>query len=460
MKPTRPTTWRNWGRNLSANVVHFCEVETVADIQHVVRRARAEGVKVRVVGDAHSWSPLAVVSDYLISTAKMDRILAVSVDPPRITVEPGVTVGQTLAAYARHGVVLPTNVDIPTITVAGAVAVGANGFSQRWGTYSEFVEEIELVDGTGEVRVVNRQRVPDLMRAVACSLGLFGVTTKITLNLQPMANVRVVNRRVDMREAISEVGTAFAAHDEVQYFWFPFNDTLMLQVTDTTTEPVTRKRRHEIGKWCTGWMQAGATHLVDPVLRALPRITPAFTRQAFRSLPESDQVMAQSSNVLLGNWIDSMRGCQNCSVSFPPGEALEPVQRAWWIAVELLDAMRAEGQYPANLEMNMRLFGPCTSLLCSLPGEAGPTCNIQITGFHNKDWPEFQSRLMQAWMAIPGARPHWAKEFQDVPGIVGQIRSVFGGHFTQFVTLWENEGNDPDRVFVNDFLDRLFFQPH
>jgi FAD/FMN-containing dehydrogenase len=95
------------------------------------------------------------------------------------------------------------NVDLPTITIGGAVSVGANGFSRLWGTYSEFVEEVELVTGTGAIRTIHKERDGDLWRAVACSLGLFGVFTRITLALQPAFNVRVTQRKIPMRQAVN-----------------------------------------------------------------------------------------------------------------------------------------------------------------------------------------------------------------------------------------------------------------
>src|SRR5262245_17083494 len=311
--------WRNHGKNLSSMVARYYEPTSAAEVQQIVKQARQDGRKVRVVGDSHSWSPLAVTDDYLICTRRLNKILNISTHPPRITVEPGVTVGDTLRAFIRHGVCLPMNVDLPTITIGGAVAVGANGFSKRWGTYSEFVEEVELVTGTGEIRTVRKERDGDLWRAVACSLGLFGIFTKITLALQPAFNVRVVNRKLDMRQAMDEAAEVFAAHDYVQYFWFPFNREVTLQTSDVTDEPLTWTRFHEWGKFVNGWMETGATHLVKPLLVRFPQITPTFTWFAGDSMKAGEHIMTQSDNMLLGQWINAMVPSLNASVSFPPG---------------------------------------------------------------------------------------------------------------------------------------------
>ncbi|HWE60648.1 MAG TPA: FAD-binding protein [Chloroflexota bacterium] len=114
-------------------VARYYEPSCAAEVQHIVQEARRNGKKVRVAGDSHSWSPLSLTDDYLIGTRRFNRILRISATPPQITVEPGVTIAETLRAFSAHGVCLPMNVDIPTLTIGGAVAVGSNGFSRKWG---------------------------------------------------------------------------------------------------------------------------------------------------------------------------------------------------------------------------------------------------------------------------------------------------------------------------------------
>ena len=450
--------WSNHARNLASTVARYYEPTSTVEVQQIIREARQNGKKVRVVGDSHSWSPLAVTNDYLICTKRFNKILDISNNPPRITVEPGVTVGQTLRAFKKNGVCFPMNVDLPTLTIGGAVAVGANGFSKHWGTYSEFVEEVELVTGTGEIRTIRKDRDGDLWRAAACSLGLFGVFTKITLALQPTFNVKVVQQKLDMRQAMDHLAETFAAHDYVQYFWFPVNRDVTLQTSDVTEEPSTRTQFHEWGKFLNGWMETGATHLVKPLLLTLPQITPYFTWFAGNSMKAGVQVMDQSDNMLLGDWINSMVPSLNASVSFQPGPRCERVREAWFMAVDLVEESSKEGKYPANLAMNTRLFGKGTALLHSLPGaEQDTPCNIQLTSFENQHWETFKDCLMERWLTIPGSRPHWAKQYQNLPGIAATLRAVYGENLETFLRIRDEAGIDPDNVFVNAFLEELLF---
>jgi hypothetical protein len=103
-------------------------------------------------------------------------------------------------------------------------------------------------------------------------------------------------------------------------------------------------------------------------------------------------------------------------------------------AVDLVNARAREGRYPVNLAMNTRLFGKSTALLHCIPGDAHETtCNIQITSFTNAHWEAFKDDLMAQWLALPGARPHWAKQYQDLPQIAGTLRRVYGESLETFL---------------------------
>ena len=69
----------------------------------------------------------------------------------------------------------------------------------------------------------------------------------------------------------------------------------------------------------------------------------------------------------------------------------------------------------------------------------------------------FFDDVAQAWMDIPelNARPHWAKYFYEIPGIIPHIRKVWGENLTTFARI--RDELDPDRVFLNSALERIFY---
>lgn len=149
----------------------------------------------------------------------------------------------------------------------------------------------------------------------------------------------------------------------------------------------------------------------------------------------------------------------NASVTFSPGSACEHVKAAWFMAVDLTDEFFKDGKYPANLAMNTRLFGKSTALLHTIPGFEDETpCNIQITSFDNPHWEDFKNRLMDRWLSLPNSRPHWAKQYQDLPDISKRLKAVYGKNLEAFLRIRKESEVDPDNLFVNPFLEGLFFK--
>ena len=64
---------------------------------------------------------------------------------------------------------------------------------------------------------------------------------------------------------------------------------------------------------------------------------------------------------------------------------------------------------------------------------------------------------MESWLAIPGSRPHWAKQYQDLPNIARTLRAVYGENLETFLRIRKEAEVDPDNIFVNPFLEDLLF---
>jgi len=56
----------------------------------------------------------------------------------------------------------------------------------------------------------------------------------------------------------------------------------------------------------------------------------------------------------------------------------------------------------------------------------------------------------------PGALPHWAKEFEHVPGIDALAQERLGARLTRFRAALKGTAIDPSGMFVNDLVRRVF----
>jgi hypothetical protein len=131
--------------------------------------------------------------------------------------------------------------------------------------------------------------------------------------------------------------------------------------------------------------------------------------------------------------------------------------QAWNAVVAITSALAAQGEFPFNLTLNARFIRNSSALLSPALGN-GHTCFIEVLSYcSTPGWANFSAIVAREWMKLPGARPHWPKEFQQIPGIVPFIRGAFGSGLRRFLEIRDELGVDPGKMFVNPYLNRVLF---
>src|SRR3954466_16429761 len=178
-------TETNWAGNLTyrpAAVHHPASVAEVHDLVAPLQRVRALGTR-------HSFSAVA------------DRpggdLVSLDAVPPEITVDPaamtvsvtgGTRYGELAGALHSQGFALHNTGSLPHISVAGATATGTHGSGDANGILATAVAALEIVRADGELVTVGR--ADPALKAMAVGLGLFGVVTRVVLDVQPTYRVR------------------------------------------------------------------------------------------------------------------------------------------------------------------------------------------------------------------------------------------------------------------------------
>ncbi|MGE0784546.1 MAG: neutral/alkaline non-lysosomal ceramidase N-terminal domain-containing protein [Sandaracinaceae bacterium] len=201
------------------------------EVAALVRRARKERRIVRVVGSAHSEpGAIAEPSAMLLS---LDRLDGIRVRGRVVEAGAGVRFGADPrdplgaahervglnATLARHGLALPSLGGISHQTVVGYLATGSAGgsFSR---SVASCVRAFRLIDGRGELRVVERDQHPDLFSAVGCAMGLTGVVTSVELACIDAFDVAGEERHLP-GAALSDPVSLLGAHTYARALWFP-----------------------------------------------------------------------------------------------------------------------------------------------------------------------------------------------------------------------------------------------
>ena len=173
-----------WNTAIDLRPAAVVEAASVADVQAVVRHARAAGLRVAPQGTGHGVEALGGdLSDaILLRTRRLDAIV---IDPEARTARVGA--GATAAAVARaageHGLAAPLGL-APSVGVTGlALGGGVGWLSRAHGLAANHIISLDVVTADGAARHVDAASDPDLFFALRGGGGRYALVTGLELGL-------------------------------------------------------------------------------------------------------------------------------------------------------------------------------------------------------------------------------------------------------------------------------------
>ncbi|MFF7632585.1 FAD-binding protein [Kitasatospora sp. NPDC008050] len=129
---------------------------------------------------------------------------------------------QVLAKVVPEGLLLPVLPGTSRLTVGGAVAADVHGKNQRAdGNLGHWLESVELLDGTGQVRLLTPDQDGAAFAATVGGMGLTGVILAATIRLIPITStrLRVTSRRAANLDALLDELDAAAQASRYAAAW-------------------------------------------------------------------------------------------------------------------------------------------------------------------------------------------------------------------------------------------------
>lgn len=208
MSATRETV-SNWGLypQTESRVFH---PETVADVQALMAQqhpliARGNG---RCYGDAS-------LSNYIISTTKLNRILSFDKTAGIMHCEAGVMLDTMLLESVPAGFFLPVTPGTKFITIGGALASDIHGKNHHVdGVISDHVTYFKLVTAGGELVTVHPGE--ELFIQTAGGMGLTGIITEVGVRLKPIETSMISQRAIRARN-LDEIFDLFEKNPDATY---------------------------------------------------------------------------------------------------------------------------------------------------------------------------------------------------------------------------------------------------
>jgi hypothetical protein len=156
-------------------------IESANDAREVIQFAAEHHLKVAVQSTGHG-AQAPVTSGILVTTRRLD---GVSIDPAarRATVGAGARWRAVVSEAAEHGLA-PITGSSPNVGVAGYLLGGGIGpLNRSHGFSSDYLEQVTLVTGRGEIVTANRDEQPELLWALRGGKHGFGVVTELVVRL-------------------------------------------------------------------------------------------------------------------------------------------------------------------------------------------------------------------------------------------------------------------------------------
>ena len=193
-----PPTWQkglkraNAPENFPSCIVY---PHTVEELKHVITCAYSNNWKVLPCGSGSKlgWGGVGKDVDVVISTERLNRVIAHAVGDLTVTVEAGVKLADLQNILGKEGQFLPLDPAYPQqATLGGIIATADSGsWRQRYGGVRDMLLGISFVRSDGQMakaggRVVKNVAGYDLMKLFTGSYGTLGILTEVTFRVYPI----------------------------------------------------------------------------------------------------------------------------------------------------------------------------------------------------------------------------------------------------------------------------------
>jgi alditol oxidase len=415
------TTRTNWAGNVAFHAARFHCPASVDELQHLV----AGTDRIRALGTGHSFSPIADSRADLVSLAGLPRERRIDTVASTVTVSAATRYGELAGWLQQQGYALRNLASLPHISVAGACATATHGSGDGIGNLATAVRGLQLVDASGAVVELTRERDADRFDASVVGLGAMGIVTALTLEVVPTYDVRqVVYDGLPYRAFWGHVAEVFGAGYSVSLFT-DFRDSRFTQL----------------------WLKQRVDDATSPAVE--PQFLGATRADGPRHpVPGVDPVHCTEQGGVPGAWHDRL---PHFRMDFVPSSG-EELQSEYLIprclAASALEALDGIASQIAPVLQICELRSVAADRLWLSPSYDRDTVGIHFT------WANDAEAVAKVLVAVErqlepyDARPHWAKVFAMPPERLAE-RYPRLPDFRAMRTR-----HDPDGKFGNDFVDQ------
>lgn len=416
--------WSNWSGSVNARP----QAITAPRDEGELRAAILSADQVRVRGAGHSFMPLCATDGTLLDMSDYRATIEIAPDRRSVWAPAGWSLARLTEALWAEGLSLINQGDINPQSLAGATATGTHGTGAELGSLSTQVIGCELMLADGSLIQCDEATHPDLYQAQRLSLGMFGVATRIRINVLPAYYLeeRIESRPLgEVAERWQELGNA-TRHFE--FFVFPYADRVIFKTLHPVEGPGDPHRGTDIDE--------RPFRIACEIARAMPFAIPSLQRLMMRLSGKSTRRVGPAWRIFPA---DRTIRFEEMEYELPRADGMPTL-------LEAIGYIRRK-RLPVAFPFEFRLVAGDDIWMS--PFNRGAGASVSFHQYARMPWRSLFAEI-EPVLRGAGGRPHWAKRHtlraEDVHALYPRT-----GDFLKM-----RAEADPAGKFVNADLARLF----
>ena len=429
-------SWENWARTQRVTPRRVERPVDADEVATAIRRAVAEGLRVRAVGSGHSFTGAAVADGVQLDLAAVRRLERVVPQPDgraHVTVGAGIRLAELSGRLAERGLALENLGDIDHQTLAGAISTGTHGTGARLRGMAAQVVGVRLVTATGEVRELTA--TDEAFELARLGLGSAGVLTAVTLSAVPAFRLEAREEPLPLDDVLDDLDGLVEGNDHFEFYWFCHTRRALTKRNNRVPDDEADRPLSPVRGWVDDELLAnGVFEVVNRVATAAPRVVRRLNAVSARALAPRTYT-ASSHDVFVSPRRVRFREMEYAVPRGAVRGVLDEIDR-WTRGHD------AEVPFPVEVR-----FAAADDLWLST-ATGRDTAYVAVHQYWRMPYEEYFDAVERIVAAVDG-RPHWGKlhtlgaeRLAALYPRMGDVRRV-------------RAEMDPDTVFANAYVDRV-----
>ncbi|EKF28671.1 hypothetical protein MOQ_007576 [Trypanosoma cruzi marinkellei] len=465
---------------------------SVEEVVALMRRLNEAGERCRVAGGGKSPNACTFTDAHLIHMDRLNRIISVNYERQQIVAEGGVLLLDLFKELSEHGLMLRCVPSYVLTTIAGAIGTATHGSGTNTRSLSDYVAEIVLVDGNGELRKFDAS-TPNELSLAACHLGMLGVVVQVTIQAEKLQTWRLRSSPISLFKLIGGDTLERRVSDSTFYrfFWMPNTEFCYESIGECLEGAAVEGG---VGGFLhTNKSSSSSSSTSRDMPQSLNVVKPSHDAASEYQtwLEEQNRLSTRFYKALKGNWLrhNVVEAALAAATVYPQMQSY--INRAYrkvfysasevqygtpiecftfdclfkqWACEWAIDASKAIEAFALLREIitseNLSVHFPVEFRFTDAdktalsPSHGRKTCWIGIVMYrpyllYARDTLRYYQAFSDAMTAM-GGRPHWAKYYTWGPV---QLKEAYGQNWEDFLQF--RKKLDPCDLFANDWWKSL-----